>query len=122
VIAVEGVTGAPGDGDRSLARAIAAALRHANLRVADADPPRQSYRLSGRIEIAPPLEGRQQVKVRWALKRPDGGEIGQVSQENAVPAGSLDGPWGDVAYAVAMAAAPGIAALVERAKLTAAGS
>ena len=64
--------------------------------------------------------GQQRVEVSWALQRRDGREIGQVSQENAVPAGSLDGAWGDVAYAVATAAAPGVVALIERAKAEAA--
>ena len=45
-----------------------------------------------------------------------------IDQQNAVPAGSLDGTWGDIAFAVAGAAAPGVAALIERAKSAGTGS
>ena len=77
-----------------------------------------AWRSAGR----PPTAGRQHVKVSWALQRADGSEIGEVSQENAVPAGSLDGPWGDIAFAVANAAAPGVAELIQRAKAVGTGS
>ena len=72
--------------------------------------------------MSPADAGKQQVQISWALRRGDGREIGQVSQANAVPAGSLDGAWGDVAYAVATAAAPGVIALIERAKAAETGS
>ena len=48
------------------------------------------------------------------MRRKDGSEIGTVVQENDVPAGLLDGPWGDVAYTVAVAAQDGIMALIAR--------
>jgi hypothetical protein len=82
-----------------------------------------SFVLTGTVTMSPADAGKQQhVRIGWALLRGDGREIGQVSQENAVPAGSLDGAWGDVAYAVATAAAPGVLALIERAKAQALGS
>jgi hypothetical protein len=37
-----------------------------------------------------------------------------VGQENDVPRGRLDGPWGDIAYTVAIAAGDGIMQLVDR--------
>ena len=48
------------------------------------------------------------------MRRKDGGEIGTVGQENDVPAGLLDGAWGDVAYMVAVSAQDGIMELVVR--------
>ena len=48
------------------------------------------------------------------MRRADGAEIGTVGQENDVPKGLLDGPWGDVAYSVAIAAADGLAQLIAR--------
>jgi hypothetical protein len=91
------------------------ALRRAHVLLAErADA--GSFVLTGTVALSPPAKGQQQVKVHWALLKADGREIGRVDQENAVPAGSLDGPWGDIAYAVASAAAPGVAALIERAK------
>ena len=65
--------------------------------------------------MAPPDGKNQKVKVSWALIRPDGSEVGRVNQENAVPAGSLDTFWGDIAYAVTAAAAPGVRQLIEQA-------
>jgi hypothetical protein len=112
-VALRPVTGAPGDGDRSLTRAMDDALRRAHVALG---AEKDSFVLAGKVEMSPPDGNRQQVKVSWALLRPDGGEIGQVSQQNAVPAGSLNGAWSDVAYAVANAALPGVTALIERAK------
>ena len=67
-------------------------------------------------------EGKEKVTVNWELFDPSGAQVGHVSQENAVPAGSLDGRWGDTAYAVANAAAGGIVALLEHLKVLPAGS
>jgi len=97
-------------------------LRHANIDIASGAQAKAAFVLKGRVEMSPPREGKQQVKVRWILAGADGRELGQVSQENAVPAGSLDGSWGDVAYAVATAAAPGIADLLAQARKMPAGS
>jgi hypothetical protein len=121
VLAVRGVTGAPGDGGEALLRAIDDALRRANIDVAPGREAKSIFTLAGRVEMSPPEGGKQQVRVRWILAAADGRELGQVSQENAVPAGSLDGAWGDIAYAVATAAAPGIADLLAHAKLAEAG-
>lgn len=121
VVAVQGVTGAPGDGSRTLAQAIGTALKRANLTVAATPGAKASFILTGRVLMSPPAAGKQDVKVSWILARPDGSEVGLVRQENAVPAGSLDGAWGDVAYAVAAAAAPGIARLIRQARVTGAG-
>ena len=120
-IALRPVTGAPGDGGRALTRAMDDALRRAHVALAER-PGEESLVLTGTVALSPPAAGQQQVKVHWALLDADGREIGRVDQENAVPAGSLDGAWGDVAYAVANAAAPGVAALVERAKAAESGS
>jgi hypothetical protein len=114
-VALRPVTGAPGDGGRALTRAMDYALRQSHVALAERQDA-ASFILAGTVALSPPAAGQQQVKVHWALLKPDGQEIGRVDQENAVPAGSLDDTWGDIAYAVASAAAPGVAALIERAK------
>ncbi|HLI21119.1 MAG TPA: hypothetical protein VKV32_08380, partial [Stellaceae bacterium] len=68
------------------------------------------------VAIAPPVGGKQTVSIAWTLHGADGAQIGQVKQENAVDAGSLDKVWGLTAYDAANAAAPGIASLIEEAK------
>lgn len=115
VVALGSVSGAPGDGDTALARAMGAALGRVHVDLADAGGGKPDYTLSGTVEVSPPDGKNQKVKVSWALLRPDGSEVGRVNQENAVPAGSLDRYWGDIAYAVTNAAAPGVRQLIEQA-------
>jgi len=122
LVAIQTVIGAPGDGDRALKRAIDGALRRVHVPLVEKPADQASFMLSGTVAVSPPQAGKQQVNVRWALLRPDGREIGKIDQQNAVPAGSLDRAWGDVAYAVAEAAAPGVAALIAKAKASETGS
>lgn len=118
-VAVSPVAGAPGDGTRSLARAMELALRQASVSVAEGtNPTGKHFTVAGKVTMTPPAEGKQKVTVSWTLLGPEGGQIGQVNQENAIPAGSLDGRWGDVAYAVAKSAADGIVALLDHLKKT----
>ena len=63
--------------------------------------------LDADVAVAKPKSGKQNVKIVWHVRRKDGGEIGTVGQENDVPAGLLDGAWGDVAYMVAVSAQDG---------------
>jgi hypothetical protein len=114
-LAVRPVTGAPGDGGHALTRAMDFALRQVHIAIAETQAD-ESLVLTGKVEMSPPAEGRQQVTVSWALLRPDGSEIGKVNQQNAVPAHSLDRNWGETAIAVASAAAPGVVQLVARAQ------
>lgn len=114
------VTGASGDGGHALSLAIATALHRAGVALQEKPGDKPSYILAGKVAIGAANAGHQNIKIVWALSRPDGKEIGQVSQENAVPAGSLDGKWGDTAYDVATAAVGGIVELLQRAQ--AAGS
>jgi hypothetical protein len=116
LIAVRTVTGAPGDGGEALAHAMEDALRRANLTLVDEPGDQPNFLVQGKVEMSPAANGKQQITIAWALLRPDGGQIGQVKQENAVAAGSLDGNWGLTAYDVANAAAPGIAALIAESK------
>jgi len=115
LIALGTVSGAPGDGDSALARAMGAALERVHVALAGPGGFKPDYTLSGVVEVSPPAGPNQKVKVSWALLRPDGSEVGRVNQENAVPAGSLDRVWGDIAYAVTSAAAPGVRQLIEQA-------
>lgn len=112
VIGFRGVTGSPGDGGHALERAIRDALGRSHIAVAADQKAPHLADLSATVEVSKPDGGKQKVKIVWHVTKPDGSEVGQVKQENAVPAGSLDGPWGDVAYAVAQAATPGIATIV----------
>ena len=113
-IAVGQIDGAPGDGATSLKRALEFVLRQSDVPVASDGRP-NALTLVGSIEMGRPNGGRQTVAIRWVLKLPDGREIGDVRQENAVAAGALDRAWGNTALQVAEAAYDGIIALYERA-------
>jgi hypothetical protein len=112
-IAIGQVSGAPGDGAKSLAAAIAAVLRRQDLAIVKAGQ-KADLTVDGEVSVAPVKPDKQHVKILWRVRRADGAEIGTVGQENDVPRGMLDGPWGDLAYSVAVAASDGLAQLLAR--------
>jgi len=114
---ISGVDGAPGDGADSLPRAITEVLRRQDIAIVTDPEAKADLVLRATVVVAKPKAGKQNVKIVWYLRRKDGGEIGTVGQENDVPAGLLDGPWGDVAYMVAVSAQDGIVQLVARGAL-----
>jgi len=113
VILVKLVEGAPGDGNQALMLAIKQALRIRNFMVTE-DPRQAVFLIEGRVEIAPPTNGRQRAKVIWTVTTVSGGQVGRAIQENTIPAGSLNGAWGQVAVMVANAAADGVEELFGR--------
>jgi hypothetical protein len=112
-VAIDTIAGAPGDGAASLKAAIAAVLQREDVAiVADA---KADLRVAAGVTLSPPGAGKEHIKIVWHVRRADGVELGTVAQENDVPKGELDGPWGDVAYNVAVAASGGLMQLVARA-------
>ncbi|HZU89148.1 MAG TPA: hypothetical protein VE993_07810 [Stellaceae bacterium] len=109
------ITGAPGDGGDALARAITLVLKRPDLAIVAKPSDKPDLVLAAAITVGKPKGGKQHVAIVWRLSRAGGGEIGTVAQQNDVPAGLLDGPWGNVAWSVAMAAEGGIMALVAHA-------
>lgn len=112
-VAIRQISGAPGDGGKSLATAIAAVLQRQDLTIVEKDQKADLY-VDGEVSVAPAQADKQHVKVLWHVHRADGAEIGTVGQENDVPRELLDGAWGDLAYSVAIAAGDGLAQLVAR--------
>lgn len=109
-----GVQGAPGDGNDSLAKALITALEDRDISIVK-DPVQARYHLSGDVELSKPSDGQQIVRITWRLSYPDGREIGKARQRNAVPAGSLDGRWGQTATYAAAAAVSGVVSLMRQA-------
>lgn len=105
------VTGAPGDGARSLAAALAQALAVRGVALAGADPAALGIVVA--VALGPDIGGRQRVTMNWTLTDPSGTVLGQVSQANDVPAGSLDRAWGATAAAAAAGGAAGLLALLD---------
>ncbi len=112
---VAGVVGAPGDGNTALAAAIARELAAAGLTVVT-ERTAAALILRGEVAVGPASGGEQPVALTWRVELPDGSPVGEAAQENAVPAGSLDGAWGPVAGYASAAAIEGIRAIIERRK------
>ncbi len=111
---VRGVDGAPGDGGSALANAITTLLKRQDVQIVSDPQGKADLLLDADVAVAKPKAGTQHVKIVWHVRRRGGAEIGTVAQENDVPAGLLDGAWGDVAYSVAVSAQDGIMQLVAR--------
>ncbi len=101
------VEGAPGDGDFSLTRAIAEALKARGTRLTRYRE-QAKYVLTGLMEVSPSVQGRQGVRITWRLSRPDGKEVGKAEQDNTVPSGTFDTQWMPTARLIAAAAVDGI--------------
>jgi hypothetical protein len=107
------VTGAPGDGNVSLTRLIRTGLAEYGPLI-QVTPEGADFTVKGEVTVTPPAKGQQRVEVVWTVTRPSGVLSGKVSQLNSVPAGTLDGYWGDIAAAVAREASNGVDTVVER--------
>jgi hypothetical protein len=114
-VSVAPAKGLPADGEITLRRAIAYALAVAKVEVAEERAP-GSLSLVGNVAVAELGGELRHIKVTWSLRRPDGSEIGQVSQENKQRPDVLERAWSEIAAAVAENAAGGIAALVDQAQ------
>ena len=106
-VMVADVTGAPGDGNAALTQKIRAGLTEYGLLVqtvkAGAD-----FLVRGEVTIAPLPNRKERVEIVWTVNAASGDERGKVAQLNEIPAGLLNGLWGEVASAVASEAAGGL--------------
>ena len=94
--------------------AVTSFLRQQDLTIVEPGGKADFY-IDGEVSIAPAGSGKQHIKIVWRVRSASGAEIGTVGQENDVPSGSLSGPWGDVAYIVALAAGEGLVQVLARA-------
>ena len=109
------VEGAPGDGDARLGTAVRTALAAAEIEIAEVAGA-HTLSLAGRVVIVGAGAGASDdaVEISWTVSDPAGKQLGVIRQANRVPAGSLDGQWGQVAEAVAAGTAEGVADLLTR--------
>jgi hypothetical protein len=70
--------------------------------------------VEGHVTLSAANGGSQRVTLSWSVKTPKGTSLGDVSQSNQVPAGSLDAGWGENAKFASQAAADGIFKLIEK--------
>ena len=104
-----GVTGAPGDGNTSLAKQMQTRLAGLG-RVVQDTPRGADFALRGEVKTAPGAKGAMRIELQWVVANGDdaAAERGRVVQLNEVPPGSLDHYWGDVSVVVATEAAGGV--------------
>ena len=109
-----GVRGAPGDGNLALATRMRDFMANKGLVVQDgADG--AAFAVSGEVTMAAGADRKQRVEILWKVSRRDGHDLGRALQLNEVPAGSLNGLWGDVAYVVAEEASVAIRDIIANA-------
>ena len=104
------LSGAPGDGNNLLAKALQSELSKNG--VGPTGQTGSLYRVEGIVKMGAVADGKQPVQIDWNVKDPQGKRVGTVTQKNEIAAGSLDGSWGRTADAAAAAAAQGILKLL----------
>jgi len=107
------VSGAPGDGTKSLTAAIKKRLYAKGVKLATVQTG-NTYTVKGTVSVTDGSGGKQSIRIDWQVLDPNGKRLGTVSQQNKIPKGSLDGPWGAIADAAAGAAADGIVKLLPK--------
>lgn len=108
-----GVQGAPGDGNAALRRAMFVALAGAGVAMTP-DPEKAVFQVQGIVELGLPENGAQSIQIAWEVNDVNNASLGRAAQANIVPAGSLDGRWGQTAAFIAAAAVDGVLDIIDR--------
>jgi hypothetical protein len=112
VAVVHDVTGAPGDGQASLTAAMRRHLESAGVKLVDNSS--NAYSVRGSVQLGSADAGQQPITIRWTVIDPAGKTMEKaVVQRNKVPAGSLNGEWGQIADLAAGEAAKSVAKLIK---------
>ncbi len=110
-VSVTPLSGAPGDGNRALAKALKAALQKSGYKVLPIDRG-AAYIISGRVYISPPRDGKQDLAIDWKVVDVNWRRVGVIKQRNRVKALALERQWGATASGAAKAAARHIVRLL----------
>lgn len=111
-VAVVPVQGGSDTANGELTAAMRDTLRKAGWPVLEA-PRADALTIKGQMQLAKPKGGLQTVTLIWDVSTPQGKSLGDLSQSNDVPQGSLDKGWGENATYAAQAASDGIFKLIE---------
>lgn len=101
------VTGAPGDGNIALTSQLRAKLEKLGPVVQDSATG-ADFIVHGEVRMVDIAGHQQRVEIQWVIADPAGRERGRVVQLNELPAGTLNGFWGDIAVVVATEASGGV--------------
>lgn len=110
---IDKITGAPGDGQSALKKAMALTLRQAGGLVRN-QPHKNSYILDAEVRALEPFNGKQRIKIDWIVKDSTGHELGRAQLNNQLDEGRLTKPWGRLAYEISRAAVQSIGLMVEK--------
>ncbi|MGV4877882.1 hypothetical protein [Acetobacter indonesiensis] len=113
-----GVTGAPGDGDVSLARAFAASFRNTPDTLQNTAT-NADFTVNGKVKLTPGPAGttghpQEHIEIVWQVLDKNGKEAGAATQLHDIDAHSLDHYWGDVAVVAAQEAAAAVDQILDR--------
>jgi hypothetical protein len=106
-IFLEGVTGAPGDGDSALARQMRSKIPDTGDLLARKREA-ADFVVKGVVKLTQLAGHQQQIEIHWLVYDAAGQEAGDVAQGHDIEQGSLDHLWGEVADAVTTEAAGGV--------------
>ncbi len=112
-IIVRPVAGAPGDGATALQKALLTALGHLSIDAGTEPATSGGVAIQGSVKLTPLARDRQRIEIVWRVLGQDGQELGQIAQDNEIPKGLLDRPWGDVAHAIAAGAVEGLVEILQ---------
>jgi hypothetical protein len=110
-VAVPQVTGAASKGNAELTQAMRQVLRDAGWPVVNA-PAANALTIRGKVQSVR-AGSVEKVNLAWLVTTPDGKVLGDITQANDVPAGSMANGWGENARFATEAAATGIFKLIQ---------
>jgi len=112
---VPAVTGAPGDGQKTLTLALKKQLFSKGVKLTNSKGT-NVYTVAGLVKLNAATGDKEKIAIQWNVSDPSGKKLGTVSQENTITKGSLNQQWGKTADAAAAAAADGIIKLLPKGK------
>jgi hypothetical protein len=115
-----GVSGAPGDGDTSLALNLNRDLPPLGLTLAPSAA-QADFTITGIVKTTPDTNNQILIEIDWIIKDSNNRNIGQVTQLHDLNPTDITPYWGDVAAAAATQGATGIQEAVRNATLHKAG-
>ena len=110
---VDDVTGAPGDGNNALTRALLYELKRAALPFA-MTAGTASHFVQGVVDVSVLDATTEHVTILWVVSNAEGKELGRITQRNDIARGTLHQNWGKTAQYAAMGGADAVLAIIER--------
>lgn len=111
-----GISGAPDDGNTSLALNLNRDLPKLGLTLAP-NPGQADFTITGIVKTSPDTNNQTLVEIDWIIKDANNRKIGQVTQLHDLNLPDITPYWGDIAAAAATQGATGIAEAVHNATL-----